>query len=92
LLEPNRGTKTNFAGGHAHDVTGVDSVAIQLSTDEIQKVINVLYSLGITKNLLLVGFLAEKGFLLEFETHMYHIRDLTSKTIAITERSPENGL
>ena len=46
------GTKIISAGGHSHVVTGIGNVAICLSTGGIQKISHVLYSPGITKNLI----------------------------------------
>jgi hypothetical protein len=68
------------------------NVAIRLPTGEIQKITHVLYSPGITKNLLSVGFLTEKGFILEFKTYECYIRNLTGRTVAIAQRNSRNGL
>jgi hypothetical protein len=91
-LEASSGTKIISTGGHAHNVTDVGSVAIWLPTGEIQKITNVLYSCGITKNLFYIRFLAEKGFSLEFQTLVCYIHNPTGKTIAIVKHSPRNGL
>jgi hypothetical protein len=91
-LAASSGTKITSAGGHAHDVTGMGNVAIRFPTGEIHKVTHILYSPGITKNLLSVGFLAEKGFSLEFKSHACYIRDSIGKVIAVAERNPRNGL
>jgi hypothetical protein len=65
-LTSSSGTKVTSAGGHGHSVTGIGSIAIHLPNSEIQKITHVLYSPNIIKNLLLVGFLTNKGFRLEF--------------------------
>ena len=65
-LSPRSGTYITSAGGHSHDVTGVGNVVIRLPTGEMQQISHVLYSPSITKNLISIGFLADKGFTLEF--------------------------
>ena len=65
-LSPSSRTKIISTSGHCHDVTGIGNVAIRLPTSAIQKISHVLYSLGITKNLISVGFLANRGYSLEF--------------------------
>lgn len=60
-LQPSTGTHVISAGGHSHDVTRIGNVAIRLPLGEIQKINHVLYSLGIKKNLLSVGFLSDRN-------------------------------
>jgi hypothetical protein len=50
------GTKITLACGQGYDVIGIGSMAIKLPNGEIQKIDHVLYSLGLIKNLLSVGF------------------------------------
>ena len=66
-MRANSGTNITTARGPGHEVKGVGNIAIQLPSRVIQKIENVLYVPGIVKNLLSVGFLALKGFALEFK-------------------------
>lgn len=91
-IHPSNGTKITSIGGHDHNITDVGSVAIQLPTCEIQNITHILYSLGITKKLLYVGFLIERGFSLEFKCHVCLIQDRSEKTTITTKRNPRNGL
>ena len=65
-LSPSSDIKIISVGGQSHDVTGVGNVEICLPTGGIKKISHVLYSPGITKNLILVGFLVDNGFSLQF--------------------------
>jgi transposase InsO family protein len=91
-MSPSHGTKITSAGGHSHDVTGTGDVAIRLPNGEIQKVTHVLYSPGIMKNLLSVGFLADKGFRIEFSQSTCTISNQDGQPIATASRESRNGL
>jgi hypothetical protein len=86
------GTKITSAGGHTHDVTGMGSIAIRLPSGEIQKISHILYSPGIKKNLLSVGFLTDKGFRLKFLRDVCIIKNPEGHKIAVAVRDPRNGL
>jgi hypothetical protein len=49
-------------------------------------------SLDITKNFLFIGFLANKGFKVEFSRLTCIISDQRGKLIATASRDPQNGL
>ena len=66
-MKESSGTTITTARGQSHHVTTVGNIAIKLPSGIIQKIENVLYSLGIVKKLLSVGFLASKGLSLEFK-------------------------
>ena len=90
-LSPRSGTRITSAGGHSHDVTGVENIVIRLPTGEMQQITHVLYSPGITKNLISVGFLADKGYTLEFRKAFCLIK-MGGSIIATAIRNPANGL
>ena len=89
-LSPRSGTRITSAGGHSHDVTRVGNIVIRLPTGEMQQISHVLYLPGITKNLILVGFLADK-FTLEFWKALCLIK-MGGSIIATAIRNPANGL
>jgi hypothetical protein len=91
-MTPSHGTKITSAGGHSHNVTGTSDIAIRLPSGEIQKVTHVLYSPGITKNLLSVGVLADKGFRIQFTQSACIISNQEGQPIATAARDPRNGL
>ena len=68
------------------------NISIRLSTGEIQHISHVLYSPGITKNLISVGFLADRGFILEFQKNECLIKNLDGILMASALRNVENGL
>ena len=65
-LSPSLRTKIISACGKSHDVIRIGNVASFLPTSGIQKISHMLYSTGITMNLISFGFLANRGFSLEF--------------------------
>jgi hypothetical protein len=68
-IHPTSGNHVRSAGGQSHKVAGVGNVDIQLSTGEIKSVSSVLYTPGITKNLISVGTLADQQKTLIFKSH-----------------------
>ena len=89
-LSRGSGTKIISARGHNHDVTGI--MAICLSTNGIQKNSHVLYSSGITKNLISIGFLADRGFSLEFQKNKCIIKNSEGCYVGLASRNNVNGL
>ena len=65
-LSPNSRTKIISTGGHSHDITGIGNLAVCLPIGAIQKISHMLYSPGISKNLISIGFFTNRGFSLEF--------------------------
>ena len=58
-----------LARGHCcHQILGKWDVAFKYN-DEIKKISNILYILGVTKNLLYVGSIADKGCVVTFESN-----------------------
>ena len=92
FLSPSSRTKIISTGGHSHDVIGIGNVAICLSRVAIQKKSHVLYSRGITKNLILVGFLANRGFSLEFLKSKCIIKTSKVGLVGSANRNSGNGL
>jgi hypothetical protein len=68
------------------------SIAIRLPIDEIQQISHVLYSPGIRIFLLLVGFLTNRGFRLEFSRDQCKIKSCSGHIIATAEKNRRNGL
>ena len=58
----------------------------------MQQISHVLYSPGITKNLISVGFLTDKEFTLEFQKSLCLIKNLDGSLIASAIRNSTNGL
>ena len=67
-------------------------MAICLQTSGIQKISHVLYSPSITKNLISIGFLADKGFSLEFLRNECIITNFEGGYVGSATRSSMNGL
>ena len=65
---------------------------IHLPSGGIQKISHVLYSTGITKNLISVGFFADKGFCLEFMKNKYVIENFRGYFVGSPHRNYTNGL
>ena len=81
------------AGGHNHSVTGVGDIELQLPNGEIKKVASVLYTPGITKNLLSVGALTDQHKTLIFRSDGCFILDNRSLAIeAFASRERNHGL
>ena len=91
-LSHSSGTKIISTGGHSHDVTRIGNVAIRLPSGGIQKVSHVLYSPSITKKLISVGYLANKGFSLEFIRNKCIIRNSEGHFVGYAYRHSVNGL
>ncbi len=79
---------------HAHLVEGKGDVYFQLDMGEIKNVTNVLYVPSLTKNLLLVGSIIDKGNIVIFDASKCLILDSNEpkKVIAKAVRDSTNGL
>ena len=91
-LSPSSRTKIISTCRHSRDVTGVGNVAICLPSRGIQNISHVLYSLGITKNLISVGFLADKRFCLEFMKNKCAIKNSGEYFVGLAHGNHTNGL
>ena len=69
------GTQVRSAGGQSHNVAGVGNVDIQLSSGSIKTISSVLYTPGITKNLLSVGTLTDHNKTLIFRQNGCFVLD-----------------
>ena len=67
-IRPISGAQVRSAGGHSHSVTGVGDVDFQMLSGAIKSIPHVLYTPGITKNLLSVGSLTDKRKTLVFKS------------------------
>ena len=90
-MRDSSGTTITMAGGQSHNVTNVGNIAIKLPSSVIQKIESVLYSPGKVRNLLLVGFLASKGFSIEFKEKNYAIRDQNGELITTSIRKQNSA-
>lgn len=87
------GSQVRSAGGHSHSVAGVGNVELQFSDGEIKSFDSVLYTPGITKNLLSVGALTDQNKTLIFRSNGCFIINNTSLAIeAFAPRDSHHGL
>ena len=91
-LTSSRGTRITTIGGQGHNVASIGNIAIKLSSREIQKIEHVLYSRGIVKNLLSVGFLTSRGMSLEFTTNTCTIKNSLGEIITNATKQPDSGV
>ena len=92
-IRPTSGAQIRSAGGHNHCVNGVGNADIQLSSGEIKSIPHVLYSPGITKNLLSVGALTDQNKTLIFRSQgCFVIDDATMQVEAFAVREKTKGL
>ena len=92
-IRPTSGVQVRSTGGHSHSVTGVGNVDYQMLSGEIKTIPHVLYSLGITKNLLSVGSLTDQRKTLIFRHQgCFILDDTTQKIEAFAIREKDKGL
>ena len=92
-IHPTRGSQIRSAGRHSHNVTGVGNVDIQVLSGEIKSISSVLYTPGITKNLLSVGSLTDQQKTLVFNAKgCFVINDTTSQVEAFAHIENGRGL
>ena len=63
------------AGGQSLFVKGIGFVVMKLPSGEIKTIGNILYVLGLTKNLFYVGSIADKGLTIHFSPHACYVVD-----------------
>ena len=87
------GAQVKSAGGHSHPVAGVGNVELHFSSGAIKSINSVLYTPGITKNLLSVGALTDQSKTLVFKSDGCFIFDnSTLKLEAVASREHRHGL
>ena len=92
-MYPTSGTQVGSAGGQSHHITGVGNVDIQTSSGEIKTIPSVLYTPGITKNMLSVGTLADHNKTLVFRSDgCYVFNNATLKVELFAPRENSKGL
>ena len=92
-IQPTSGNQVRSAGGQSHQVTGIGNADIQLSSGAIKSVSSVLYTPGITKNLISVGTLADQHKTLIFRSHgCFIIDNATSQVELFAPRENGHGL
>ena len=92
-IHPISGSQIRSAGGQSHNVTGVGEIDIQVLSGEIKTVSSVLYTPGITKNLLSVGSLTDQQKTIVFKaTGCFVIDDATSQIEILAHRENGKGL
>lgn len=88
-IRPTSGAQVRSAGGHSHPVAGVGNVELQLSSGEIKSISSVLYTPGITKNLLSIGALTDQDKTLVFKSNgcfIFNNSSLRMEVFASRER------
>lgn len=55
----------NMAWGQSHDMVGKGSVTVETPSRGIEGITNVLYVLGLKKNLLSIGKIASQGYMFD---------------------------
>ena len=92
-MHPISGPQIRSARGQSHNVTGVGNVDIQVPSGEIKTISSVLYTPGITKNLLSVGSLTDQHKTLVFrDTGCFVIDNNSLKIEAFACRENKKGL
>lgn len=92
-IYPTSGSQVRSAGGQNHCVTGVGDVDVQVLSGKIKNVPSVLYTPGITKNLLSVGSLTDQQKTLVFKSQgCFVIDDITQSIEAFAIRENKRGL
>ena len=92
-IQPISGSQIRSAGGQSHNVTGVGNVDIHVPSGEIKTFSSVLYTPGITKNLLSVGSLTDLHKTLVFKaTGCFVIGNTNSQVEAFAHRENGRGL
>lgn len=85
-IQPTSGSQVRSAGGQSHNVVGVGNADIQLPSGAIKSISSVLYTPGITKNLLSVGTLADQHKTLVFRSHGCFVID--NSTLQVENFAP----
>lgn len=93
-ISPTNGTQVcSMGGGQNHNVTGVGDIGIRVSSGSIKRISSVMYTPGITKNLLSVGSLTGQGKTLVFKSqNCFLIDDATQSIEAVAVRERNKGL
>ena len=92
-IHPTSGSQVRSAGGQNHCVTRVGDVDIQVLSGKIKNISSVLYTPGITKNLLSVGSLTDQQKTLVFKSQgCFVIDDATQSVEAFAIRENRKGL
>ena len=87
------GSQVRSAGGHSHSVAGIGNVELQFSNGEIKSIGSVLYTPGITKNLLSVGALTDQNKTLVFRSEGCFIINNSNLAVeALALRENNHGL
>ena len=93
MINSSSGTQVRSAGGQTHSVAGVGDVDVRFLSGEIKTIPSVLYTPGITKNLLSVGSLTDQQKTLVFRDNgCFVVDNVTSKIEAFAERENRKGL
>ena len=87
------GAQVRSAGGQTHSVSGVGDVDFRFLSGEIKTIPSVLYTPGITKNLLSVGSLTDQQKTLVFRHNgCFVVDNATQRIEAFAEREHTRGL
>ena len=92
-IRPTNGAQVRSAGSQNHSVTGAGDVDIQVLSGKIKSISYVLYTPGITKNLLSVGSLTDQRKTLVFKSQGCFVIDDASQRIEVVAiRENNRGL
>ncbi|KAL3677349.1 hypothetical protein R1sor_027297 [Riccia sorocarpa] len=94
FTEVSSSTGVKSAGGQVHSVKGSGNVLFKVENGEIKRVSDVLYVPGLSKNLLSVGRLTDKGVVVIFDTHqcVFFTKTRPIKVIGRATRDSKSGL
>lgn len=82
-IRPTSGSLVRSAGGQSHEVTGIGNTNVQLTSGKIKSISSILYTPGITKNLLSVGTLADQHKTLVFRSNGCFVIDNTTLKVEL---------
>ena len=82
-IRPTSGSLVRSAGGHSYEVSGIGNADIQLTSGKIKSIPSILYTPGITKNLLSVGTLADQHKTLVFKSNGCFVFDNTTLEVEL---------
>ena len=87
------GSQVRSTGGHSHSVAGIGNIELQFSNGEIKSIGSILYTPGITKNLLSVGALTDQNKTLVFRSEGCFIINNSNLAVeALALRENNHGL
>ena len=77
--EKNDGRKICLGDNRSHDVKGCDDISVQLPNGHVKQLFNVMYVLGIKKNLIFVSTIVVQGLKVKFLKTNFQVKDMKSR-------------